>query len=81
MAAIGICAGSATAFARSPVAPATQHQQADVILPEIAGPGPGLLSHLPATAAVGDTTNVNTVLVNGQIRKRNGRLTARRESR
>jgi cytosine/adenosine deaminase-related metal-dependent hydrolase len=53
----------------------TPGKQADIILLDIAGPGLGLLSHLPAAVTVSDTANVDTVLVNGEIRKRHGRLT------
>jgi cytosine/adenosine deaminase-related metal-dependent hydrolase len=53
----------------------TPGKQADVILLDVAGPGLGLLSHLPAAVTFSDTANVDTVLVNGEIRKRNGRLT------
>jgi cytosine/adenosine deaminase-related metal-dependent hydrolase len=82
MAAVGIGAGSGTTFTRSmAAAPAMEDKQADIILLDIAGPGLGLPSHLPAAAAVSDTANLDTVLLNGEIRKRNGRLTVRRESR
>jgi cytosine/adenosine deaminase-related metal-dependent hydrolase len=52
----------------------TPGKQADVILLDIAGPGLGLLSHLAAAVTVSDTANVDTVLVNGEIRKRHGQL-------
>lgn len=53
----------------------TPGKQADIIMLDIAGPGLGLLSHLSAAVTVSDTANVDTVLVNGEIRKRNGKLT------
>jgi hypothetical protein len=80
MAGVGIGACSGTTFDRSMVAAATdEDKRADVIPLDVAERGPGLPSR-PAVAA-GDTANGDTALVNGRIRKRNGRLTVRRESR
>jgi cytosine/adenosine deaminase-related metal-dependent hydrolase len=52
----------------------TPGKQADIILLNVAGPGLGLLNHLPGAIVVSDTANVDTVLVAGEVRKRGGRL-------